>query len=258
MKKICIFLFSGTGMTKYVANKISSGLAEKQVHVDLYSIENTVPWEIPIYDYDAIGIAYPVHAWNAPEIVVKFAKQLTKVRSMKAFIISTCGEAKSINFASSKLLIKVLNQKGFDVFYDNQFAMPCNFMYKDNINDARAKINAINEKVPQITQDIMNHNVYRLQYDFVARVIAFLGRIEWSGRKWMRVLFRVDKSCNVCGKCVKSCPKNNISIVTNQVSFGWSCELCARCFYVCPKRAIKVRQPFKFFSFENWYDDDLF
>lgn len=39
MKKVCIFLFSGTGMTRYVVDKITHELENLQVKVDVYPIE---------------------------------------------------------------------------------------------------------------------------------------------------------------------------------------------------------------------------
>jgi len=257
-KKVGIFLFSGTGMTKYVVDKISLELMEKQASVDIYNIEDTDPTKMSISNYDIVGVAYPVHAWNAPEIVINFAKQLPKVKSINSFIVSTSGEYKSINFASSKLLINILCKKGFNVFYDKQLTMPCNFMYKDEESEAKNKIVAVNKKIPQMARDIIIHNTNKLQYNFSARTRAFIGRAEWNGAKLMKLFLTVNKDCNKCGLCVKKCPNRNISLTKNQVYFGWDCGLCARCFYICPKRAIEVRYPFSFFSFDSWYDNNLF
>lgn len=75
LRNVCIFLFSGTGMTEYVIEKIKSELEQKQVIVDIYPIETVKIRKIDLETYDAIRIAYRVHAYNAPRIVIDFARQ---------------------------------------------------------------------------------------------------------------------------------------------------------------------------------------
>ncbi len=78
MKRVCVFMFSGTGMTKYVVDKIRLELEKLQLQVDIYPIEIAKIESISTSTYDTVGIAYPVHAFNAPKIVIDFARQLPK------------------------------------------------------------------------------------------------------------------------------------------------------------------------------------
>jgi hypothetical protein len=118
LNKVCIFYFSGTGMTKYIVNKIKQELKNQQVCVDCIKIENIegIP-DIHLTSYDAVGIAYPVHSFNAPQIVLNFVKHLPETDFMDTFIINTAGEDHLINYASSNLLIKKLNKKDFIISY---------------------------------------------------------------------------------------------------------------------------------------------
>jgi len=168
-------------MTKYVIDKIQFELKRKQAYVDIYNIENIRAQSIHFNNYDTVGIAYPVHSFNAPKIVINFAIQLPIVKSMNTFIISTAGENNSINFASSKLLIDILSKKGFEVIYDRQFIMPSKFMIKYD-----------GAKVQQF--------------------IAFVGRAEWFGAKWIGKSFYADRNCNRCGVCANNCPNHSIKI----------------------------------------------
>ena len=111
IKKVCIFLFSGTGMTKYVIDKLKNEFEIKQINVDIHFIENTQIEKVQFINYDIVGIAYPVHAFNAPRIVIDFARKLPNNKTVNTFIISTVGEKVKVNNSSSKLLSKILRKK---------------------------------------------------------------------------------------------------------------------------------------------------
>ena len=256
MQKVCIFLFSGTGMTRYVIGKLKSELEANQVRADVHSIESTHAGDVRLDGYDAICIAYPVHSFNAPKIVVDFAKRLPKTGVMDAFVVATAGESAPVNFAASKLLIGILRKKGFNVFYDRQFAMPGNFIVKDGEAKARRKIDAVNAEIPKTARDIINRTAYRQKSSFFVSTLAVLGRAEWLGAKWMGKLFYADKSCARCGMCAQSCPNRNIIVTEKRVSFKWKCGLCMRCFYACPKQALNARWPFRGVKLKDWYDHD--
>ena len=65
MKKVCIFLFSGTGLTRYVVRKLSAELVTQQADVDVFEIDSinrtkktdTLVQDYIVDDYNAIGIA---------------------------------------------------------------------------------------------------------------------------------------------------------------------------------------------------------
>jgi ferredoxin len=255
MKKIGIFLFSGTGMTKYVVDKIKLELEKLPVKVDIYPIEKTQIQNISLSVYDAIGIAYPVHAFNAPKIVIGFARQLPMVLSSNVFLISTAGENHPINYSSSRLLTKILHKKNYSVFYDKQLYMPSNFVIKYDDSMVEQFVATANAEIPQIAQDIANSACCKQDSAFLSKCMAFIGRAEWFGSVFIGKLFYADKKCNHCGVCASNCPNHNI-VNGNHVHFKWHCGLCMRCLYICPQHAIKVHQPFKFISFDEWYKNE--
>ena len=255
MKRVCIFLFSGTGMTKYVVNKIRHEFGRKQISVDIYYIGDVIVQEIPFDVYDAIGIAYPVHAFNAPEIVIRFANELIKMEPKRTFIVSTAGEDSIINLASSKLLINILSKNGFDVYYDKQFAMPSNFVVKCKEEKVKQLLDEVDDKVPNVVNELININFYRQEYNSIAAFLSFVGRMEWFGAKCAGKFFYTDDTCSHCGVCVDNCPNHNIIADRKQICFKWKCGLCMRCLYLCPNHSIRVRRPLRFICFDSWYDD---
>ena len=255
MKKTCIFIFSGTGMTKYVVDKIRYEMENMNVHVDVFHIENCRAQNFPYEQYDGIGFAYPVHSFNAPEIVVKFARMLPPADGMKTFIVNTAGADSFLNTASSALLIKTLEKKGFSVFYNKQFIMPSNFIVKDSEDKVNEKLAVVSVEIPKVTHEIINYiNSKIVIKNALANIIAFLGRAEWYGVKCAR-FFYADANCDNCGICAKKCPNRNIMAGNNHVIFYRKCGLCMRCVYLCPRRAIKPRRLFGFIGFDSWYEN---
>ena len=256
LQRIGVFYFSGTGMTRYVVEKLELELAKHKVQADVFDIAKTHVFSTPLNIYDSIGIAYPVHAFNAPKIVIDYAQQLSSVDTMDAFIISTVGEYAAINFASSSLLISILRKKGFNVFYDKPFTMPCNFIIKDKEVKVQGDLNRLNTEMPQTARDIINRVPHQQPSNLGSRFAAWAGRLEWRGAKSVSKHYYTDENCSNCGLCTHNCPNHNISIGEKTVQFNRQCGLCMRCIYICPQKAIKVRWPYGFIALDNWYDNE--
>ncbi|MDD4311934.1 MAG: hypothetical protein PHW41_05575, partial [Eubacteriales bacterium] len=154
MKNVCVLQFSGTGMTKYVVEQIAKELECLSITVDVYPIETTPIQSIPFGTYDAVGIAYPVHAFNAPKIVIRYAKTLPVAASTDVFLLSTAGEDHPLNYASSRLLIRMLQKKNYHVFYDRLLNMPSNFAIQYDESKVAQLLSAVDSSTPQIAQEI--------------------------------------------------------------------------------------------------------
>jgi len=255
-KKICIFLFSGTGMTKYVIENLKCGLEAKQAIVDIFLIENVQIESISLSNYDIIGIAYPVHAFNAPRKVIDFAKKLQKINHLSTFIISTSAELNIINNSCSKLLIKILSKKGYNVFYDEQFEMPSNCVVKDSEEKVMNKINKIREQTPNTVNNLLNLTFQKQHTNILSKIMTIIGKSEWLGLLIFGKIFYVSKECTSCDICVINCPNQNIKIVKKIVKMNRHCGFCMRCVYLCPKHCIKTYRILKFIYFDKWYDNE--
>ena len=255
MGRIGIFYFSGTGTTRYVAEKLELELAKQQVQADIFDIAKTGASSVTLDDFDAIGVAYPVHAFNAPKIVIDFARRLPETQGMEAFIISVPAEYHVLNFDSSKLLISILRQKGFKVFYDKPFIMPCNFIIKYDEAKVNELLSQANAEIPPAARDIIDRVSLQQPSSRKSRFAAWAGRLEWRGAKSMGKYYYANEKCSNCGLCIYNCPNQNIRAGEKSAQFKRQCGLCMRCLYLCPKKAIKVRWPYRFIAFDSWYDN---
>ena len=51
--------------------------------------------------------------------------------------------------------------------------------------------------------------------------------------------FHVSDDCIGCGKCVKLCPLNNITLENGKPVWGRKCTHCMACISYCPEKAIE-------------------
>ena len=242
-------------MTKYIVDKLASELTQSQVSFDCLKIENAS--NIQLSSCNMLGIAYPIHSFNAPQIVVDFIKKLPEVNGMETFIIHTAGEDSKLNYSSSALLMKRLTRKGYNVFYDKLIEMPSNFICKYDTARVDRIIKAANENIPKIAQDIITRTPRNMRKNLASNILTFIGRTEWLGARLMGKTYYADSNCTLCGGCVSVCPKKNIEMRTNSIRFKWRCCICMRCVYQCPQRAISIRRPFRFILFDEWYNDNF-
>lgn len=258
MRKICIFLFSGTGMTEYVINKATAEFEKSNAIVDLKYIEHCSAAGIEFSDYEMIGFAYPVHSFNAPKKVIDFVKLLPRCNNIPTFILATAGEQSKVNYSSSNLLHKILKKKGYDIFYERLFAMPSNFAVKYEESKVQELLDNANVDICRAVYQINQNCYFIIKRTFVSNLFTFCGRAEWFGAKCIGTFFYADKSCISCGRCEQHCPNQNIQVTDNGIKFGRQCGLCMRCVYLCPVSSIKVHRPFGFITFDRWYENPEF
>ncbi|MCL5260617.1 MAG: EFR1 family ferrodoxin [Gammaproteobacteria bacterium] len=238
---VLIFYFSGTGNTKYVAEKIQESFIKKNSSCTLVAIEQAKAQLHLIEAADKVGIGFPVHAFNAPKIVLDFADALPQTVNKKTFIFKSAGD--TLGNAGSTLELKNrLKKNGYIVFHESLYAMPTN-MVSQYPNSIIKELCLFAQKKAE--QDVFEINAEqtRLQNNsWPLNICSWLfSRFETFGACMLgRFHYRVSDACNHCKTCIKICPTKNICEKNNKIKFGWKCILCLRCIYSCPKRAIYI------------------
>lgn len=237
--KVILYVFSGTGNTLKIAALYRSFL---NADVTVYRVSKRAMPPPPPQEYDLVGIGYPIHAFSAPEPILKFAKALPAVENKPAFIFKSSGEGLHLNDGSSQKLIKIIKKKGYDVLFERHFVMPYNIIYRHR--DEMAKQMWIYAKAMcalsarEIEEGVrrkVKRGVFKKAYSAVFRVI------EQPFAHIHGPLFRVNKKkCINCERCIKICPQANIKVKKGKIKFGKSCVLCMGCAFNCPQNAVRV------------------
>ena len=110
--KVAIYYFSGTGNTELTVRKWAAEAEKNNIQCDLFRFEEITDMKIDVSGYDKIGIAYPIHAFNAPRIVLKSAKKIVKSKAIKPFFaIMVSGEYMNLNHSSHLKLKSILKKR---------------------------------------------------------------------------------------------------------------------------------------------------
>lgn len=238
-----IFYFSATGNSLSVARSIAHGLGEAELISIPKVMQNHVDTVVP-----KLGLVFPVYVWGLPRIVVDFVKKLKFHHGQYIFAIATCGGTPGRTLIQ---LQKMLQKKGAD--------LDAGFVVREVNNTPLTSENPLinlvrklhgkaipqfgKERLPEIVAVIKNTQKHRpetssFRANFVGGLIYKLAMntLKKTGRDYW-----VDEKCNLCQLCERICPRENIKIVNNNVSWLQNCEMCFACLLWCPQEAIQYK-----------------
>lgn len=246
MKKAVIYVFSGTGNTKRVCRLYQREFTENGIDTTIYDVKSGF-YDIPDpNDFDFVGFAYPIHAFNAPKIMLEFCKALPKAshsnNKQGYFILKSSGEPLQINNMSSSKMKTILRRKGFVLNSEYHYVMPYNMIFRHTDEMTVKMLRALEGLVPIEAKEIIDGKEHRLKRVPFAPLLSWIMRIEHPAMQINGRFFKVDDDkCVRCGKCVKNCPVNNISMDENgKFKFAGNCLMCTRCSFNCPTDAFDI------------------
>lgn len=243
-KKAVIYCFSGTGNTLKAAKEYKKIFEENNVETYIFNVGDNFDDMPSPKDYDYVGIAYPIHGFNAPYPIFDLIKLFPKFDNAdrkKIFIIKTSGEPLTINNISSEPLMARLNNKGYILTNEYHYIMPYNILFR-HTDEFAAKMWKTAKALCVIeANEILSEKSSYLKKFPLGRLIAFLFRIEHPAMKINGNLFRVKKNCTHCNLCIKKCPVNNIyNDEKGNIKFKNKCVMCTSCAFRCPVDAINI------------------
>lgn len=253
--KILLIYFSGTGNTKRITDLYVSAFEELDCEVSVAELPRDGA-DIKNADYvrsfDIIGIGYPIHAFNAPKIILKACKALPRLdikhgENKRVFIYKTSGEPVRMSDLSSLKMRKLLKKRGYAAEGEYQYVMPYNIIFRHSDTAAYKMWETAKALVPVDALEITGGERHLPKNVIFGGFLAWVLRVEHPGARLIGKFFKTTKDCTKCGLCINACPTKNIKINKNgKVVFGGSCMMCMRCAFNCPHNAIKMG------LFESW------
>ena len=241
-----IFYFSCTGNTRWAAREVAEATGDALC--DISTIGAGV-YEYRVLEGERIGLCFPVHAWRPPVVVREFIRRLRIVGAGDPFcwVLLTAGDdiGETVDLLESDLRPTGLHlHSAYSLLMPESYVgLP--FMDVDKAERERQKKLQAKADLQSYIQGI----VYRREGERHLHLSRwprtnsrFLGGIfvKWllSDRP-----FRVDAHrCIGCGKCVKSCPVDNIALTdhgTPEWLHSGRCLTCFACYHHCAARAIE-------------------
>lgn len=232
-----IFYFSGTGNSRYIAERISKELMDELIDINVKIKNNN---KLPIYTGSDIIIVTPTYAWRIPRIVSEWLLQVELIGSKRIWFIMSCGS--EIGNASKYNFI-IAKNKQLSYMETAQVTMPENYIAMFNAPTSDEAKEIVKRAEPFIDDAIAHIKLgqsfampKKSLYDrFMSGPINPIFYHFFVKSK----AFRVKNTCIGCGQCVKRCPMNNISIKDNKPVWKSYCTHCMACICYCPLEAIE-------------------
>ena len=239
--KALILYFSGTGNTKFMAEKFDRELKANGIKTEIHSIEEAVPIEPDTYDYLVLGC--PKYYEYPTLHFVNYLKRKLPVAQNAIPVLMFCTKTGALQ-TNFKGMAKMLVHKNHQLIVSKSFQLANNFLIFKSFGptdeqDAKSRIKQIGSQVKELVTAFLNKRVQMEQ------VGTFMGGMEHavavSCDKLLPVFamkYSASEECIHCGMCAKMCPKRNIVMEAGKPEFGKHCMFCMRCINLCPAHAI--------------------
>lgn len=237
INKIRLVYYSGTGGTRMVADCFAEQLRQQGATVIIQRLKVGEPEAVG--EYELLILLYAVYAFNAPEPVYDWIKNLPQQQEKQAVVISVSGGGEmSPNTACRYKAIRMLEGKGFRVDYENMLVMPSNIAFATKSPLDKMLLDILPQKVNSILDEIYRGTVRRKKPIMLDRTLASMGGLERFGARAFGKRIRVSQACNGCGHCAETCPSGNIVMIDSKPTFNSKCFFCMNCLYSCPQHAL--------------------
>lgn len=232
-----IVYFSGTGNSRYCALSLAQQLDDTATDTlpllkanTPASLTSDKPWVF----------VCPTYAWQLPRLFEGFLRAGQFSGNKNAYFVMTCG-AEIGN--AGKALPGLCKAMGLTYQGVLPVVMPDNYIIMFP-SPTQTEIDTMMQAVPPVLERAAGS--IRAGEPFPAPKVGFLDKVK-SGpvnagfyRFQIKTKpFMVSDACTGCGKCVKGCPLNNITLQDDLPVWGSRCTHCMACLSLCPTEAIE-------------------
>lgn len=234
-----LYYFSGTGNTKWAADKLQEVFDRYGVQLDLKSMEEEKRADITGYSFLVIGT--PVYAEIEPRIVEDFISTFPACETRtRCIVYSTQGAAKC---SAVRRISSELAKKGYDIVVEAMIEMPNNFHFYFGKEPSGKKMRRVmigaERRLSKLARDFSRDRGHKTK-TFVLRlsVGTLVGKAFRKSIPKLSQNLTASSGCIKCGLCLRNCPKGNITFEGGRAIIHSNCILCLRCIHLCPENAI--------------------
>jgi ferredoxin len=263
VKGATIYYFSGTGNTFRAASIIRKKLEDSGYLVSLRNVEKGLYASTTGLDI----FAFPVYAYDVPEIMMRYIHSMAPAQNKKAAVIAVHGMLwqkpvvpgdggdPGYSFEHARW---ALSRKGYDVAYTIAVGYPHSIttLLSAPRPEEIVKIREASDKRVEAFADMVANDKKSLQKCGPLPVIySLLPGLMFRifGRRGFGKFYVADTACIKCGRCIDSCPAKAIRFSLGRPRWGWKCQGCQRCINICPQKAVQASLPRAFVMFAGLF-----
>lgn len=232
-----IFCFSGTGNSRYIAEKIAQDLQENVIDLNAKIKAGD---HAPVQTGRDVILATPTYAWRIPRIASEWLAQTELRGAERIWFVMNCGSeiGNAAKYNTNLALQKKLQYMG-----TIQIVMPENYIAMFNAPQPQEARDIIERAKPQIADAIAclregkafaapRNNLYDRAMSSLVNPVFYKVFVKANA-------FHASDACTGCGLCAGKCTMNNIHIVNAKPVWGKDCTHCMACICYCPSKAIE-------------------
>ena len=229
-----IYYFSGTGNSKYAAEKIARLTGDRCVNIAAI-YKGTVGSVVG--RNDVTGFVFPVYYGGLPEIVKRFAShpEIKNNLAPYVFAVITCG---AMSAAADLRLEQAL---GRQLDLSISLKMPDNYIIAYNPSSKEEALQTLKNadgKLTGIADRVLRREIHRETGAKGKIATAFMYPFYNIFRTTF--FFGADDNCSSCGLCEKICPVDAIKMIRGRPEWIKNkCQHCTACINTCPRDAIQ-------------------
>ena len=232
-----ILYFSGTGNSKYVAQRMAEALNQSLLSMnDRIRSHDTSHVEAD----ERLVIVTPTYAWRIPRVVSEWLGKTELTGAERIWFVMDCGSEIGNAAGYNRQLAA---QKQLQYMGTAQIIMPENYIAMFNAPQ-KEQAKSIVEQAELELQKVLTQlkagqefppprdNLYDRFMSGPVNPVFYRFFVKAEA-------FRATEACIGCGKCVELCPLNNIHLESGKPVWGKDCTHCMACICYCPKEAIE-------------------
>ena len=234
-----VLYFSATGNTEFIARELAAQLNDECV--DLLD-------RLKSHDHSSLCsdspfvICSPVYVCEMPRFLSKYLKKQTFSGSRDVYFVFTSGGYCGI---SGPLAKGIFRKKSMNYRGHAEIKMPRNYVANDaypmlSPEEITSRILSARERLPDIAAAIRAGEKLTARHIWLFETLITVP----FNPVWCRLKLRADDffatdKCVGCGKCVRLCPLNNITLKEGKPAWSSQCSHCMACIGNCPTEAIE-------------------
>lgn len=232
-----IFYFTGTGNSRFVAEKIAGKTGDEITDISKYIKAG----ENPVFDKkETYVFVAPSYCSFIAGPMADFAEKAVFPKGIKVYFVVTCVASMGATPAWAK---KLSAKKGYEYMGSETVLMPQNYVAFFTTKEKSENAPVIEKALPKIDAigDLIKSGSRLADKKNLPGELGFtLWQAKWFHDHMMKTKkFFTTDACVSCRKCVQVCPLGNISLENGRPKWGDNCTHCMACINLCPQQCIE-------------------